>query len=149
MRGSGVGYVGTTVVATIVMAGLLAGCQMVGVTREESFVTKQSPRATVTVEMDSFTMRADPVAVERGPVRFVATNLHARDIHELAVLRLRDNGTKQNAGEVEDLAPLASGEIVLDLPPGRYELACLIARGEAGSAVDHYAAGMHMPFEVR
>ena len=38
---------------------------------------------------------------------------------------------------------------VLDLPAGKYQLACLIAKGQAGSAVDHYQQGMVVPFEVR
>ncbi|MSQ31187.1 MAG: hypothetical protein EXR64_04055 [Dehalococcoidia bacterium] len=70
-------------------------------------------------------------------------------MHKLAVLRARANGTKQNTGEVEDFKAKTSGEIVLDLPAGRYELACLIAKGEEGSAVDHYETGMRIPFEVR
>lgn len=124
---------------------ILLGCAA----EEESFVTKKAPSATVTVDLDSFTVRADQTAVGSGPIKFVARNVHPADVHELAVLRIRDDGSKQNTGEVEDLKGAASGEIVLDLPAGRYELACLIAKGEEGSTVDHYAAGMHIPFEVR
>ncbi|MFA7248353.1 MAG: hypothetical protein WC273_01820 [Dehalococcoidia bacterium] len=116
---------------------------------EESFVTTKPPVATVSVDMDSFTMKPSQATAPKGPVKFIARNIHAKDVHELAVLRIRPDGTKQNAGEVEDLDAGATGEIVLDLPAGKYELACLIAKGEAGSLVGHYEAGMHVPFEVR
>ncbi len=132
-------------VAPALAAVFLLGCD----SGEESFVTSKAPSATVAVDLDSFTVRADQSAVRSGPIKFVTRNVHPTDIHELAVLRVRDDGTKQNAGEVEDLKGATSGEILLDLPAGRYELACLIAKGEAGSTVDHYAEGMHVPFEVR
>lgn len=132
-------------VALLVGAAALVGCGG----REESFATKKVPAATVAVDLDSFTVKADRVSVPKGPTRFIARNVHASDVHELVVLRVRADGTKQNTGEVEDLKAKTSGEIVLDLPAGRYELACLIAKGEEGSTVDHYEAGMHIPFEVR
>ena len=44
---------------------------------------------------------------------------------------------------------MKSGEVTLDLPPGKYVLACLIAAGEAGSTKDHFAEGMKLDFEVK
>ena len=116
---------------------------------EHRYETKQAPKATVEVALDSFTMKPNVAFAPAGPIRFVAKNVHQRDVHELAVLRLKDGGSPENTGEVEDLAAGKSGEIVLDLPAGKYQLACLIAKGQAGSAVDHYQQGMVVPFEVR
>ncbi len=114
-----------------------------------SYETKQAPKATVEVALDSFTVKSSMPTAPAGPIKFVAKNVHQRDVHELAVLRLKDGGSPENTGEVEDLAAGKSGEIVLDLPAGKYQLACLIAKGQAGSAVDHYQQGMVVPFEVK
>jgi uncharacterized cupredoxin-like copper-binding protein len=53
-----------------------------------------------------------------------------------------------NRGEIENLPPGASGSLTVELTPGDYELACLIARGEFDSPVDHYQEGMRIPFTV-
>lgn len=113
------------------------------------FRTTEQPAHTVSVTLDSFTVTPSVTSVPAGVIRFDARNAHARDAHELAVLLLKSDGTRENAGEVEPIAPGQSGSVTLKLPAGRYQLACLIAKGEAGSAVDHYATGMHVPFEVQ
>lgn len=113
------------------------------------FRTTEPPAQTVAVTLDSFTVAPNQASVPAGAIRFDTRNTHAHDTHELAVLLLKPDGARQVAGEVEGLAAGQSGSIVLKLPAGRYELACLIAKGEAGSTVDHYAAGMHTAFEVR
>lgn len=116
---------------------------------ESPFKTSKAPQATVTVHMDSFVMKPDMMSVSAGPIRFMAMNDHASEVHELAVLRLKEDGSYQNAGEVEDVAPKRSGSITLDLPKGKYVLACLITPGEAGSKTDHFKSGMRVDFEVR
>ena len=116
---------------------------------EHNYTTKETPRATVTVDLDSFMMKPDVASVAAGPIKFVAKNVHRRDVHELAVLRVQGDGSLENTGEVEDLPAGTSGEIVLNLPAGKYQLACLIAKGQAGSTVDHYQQGMVVPFEVK
>lgn len=110
--------------------------------------TDAEPTDTVDVTLASYAVSPDKAVVAAGAIRFVAHNASSTDVHELAVLRLREDGGRENMGEIEDVEPDAGGEVVLDLPPGRYELACLIAPGEAGSAVDHYTQGMHTPFTV-
>jgi uncharacterized cupredoxin-like copper-binding protein len=116
---------------------------------ESPFATSEEPRSTVNVHLDSFSVEPDVLSVPAGPINFVATNDHATDVHELAVLRLKEDGSFQNAGEIEDIDPGKGGAIVLDLPSGKYQLVCLITPGEAGSTVDHYQAGMKVDFEVR
>ncbi len=111
--------------------------------------TDKAPNDTVAVKLVSYEVTADKTAVAAGPTKFVATNASTKDVHELAVLRVKDDGSFENTGEIEDIAPQASGEIVLDLPAGKYQLACLIVPGEAGSTVDHYQNGMHIDFEVK
>jgi len=112
-------------------------------------VTKKPAKDTVVVELDSMTVTADKPAAVAGPVKFRAANLSNVDVHELAVLRVLPGDEYENAGEIEDLRPGASGEVTLDLPAGDYLLACLIAPGEYGSKVGHFPAGMKMAFEVR
>ncbi|TAJ20800.1 MAG: hypothetical protein EPO65_02785 [Dehalococcoidia bacterium] len=116
---------------------------------ESAFKTKKAPKATVDVRLDSFSVKPNEASVAAGPIKFVATNDDAKDVHELAVLRIREDGSLQNTGEIEDIDPKKSGEVVLDLPKGKYQLACLITPGEAGSTVDHYKTGMKVDFEVR
>lgn len=88
--------------------------------------------------------------VEAGSIRFEATNESADQVHELAVLRRKEDGSiAELLGEIEDLDPGASGSIVIEMEPGQYELACVIVPGEAGSTVDHYQQGMRTDFEVR
>lgn len=116
---------------------------------ESPFKTSKAPQTTVNVHLDSFVVKPDAQFAPAGPIKFVATNDHASEVHELAILRVKEDGSFQNAGEVEDIDPRKSGSIVLDLPKGKYQLACLITPGEAGSKVDHYKAGMKLDFEIR
>ncbi|MCZ2110562.1 MAG: cupredoxin domain-containing protein [Dehalococcoidia bacterium] len=111
--------------------------------------TDKTAQDTVTVALDSFTIKTDKPTAVAGPIKFVATNENKTDVHELAVLRYGESGGFENTGEIEDIDPGKGGEITLDLPPGKYQLACLIAAGEAGSTKDHYTEGMHMEFEVK
>ena len=113
------------------------------------YATTKAPASTVDVRLASFTVTASVSSIAAGSIKFAATNTSTTEVHELAVLRVRTDGSLENTGEVEDIGPGKSGAVVLALPAGKYELACLIAKGEAGSAVDHYQAGMHIPFEVR
>lgn len=140
----------TTLIELVVNGKVAATGGEDGEEAEESpFKTKQSPKATVNVRLDSFSVKPDQASVAAGPIKFVARNDHATDVHELAVLRVREDGSLQNTGEIEDIDPRKSGEVVLDLPKGKYQLACLITPGEAGSTVDHYKTGMRVDFEVR
>lgn len=103
----------------------------------------------VAVSLDTFTIKTDKAAATAGPIKFVATNQNKTDVHELAVLKYSADGGFENTGEIEDIDPGKGGEITLDLPPGKYQLACLIAAGEAGSTKDHYTEGMKLDFEVK
>jgi uncharacterized cupredoxin-like copper-binding protein len=131
-----------------VAAVLVAGCAP----KSEdgpAFGTKKAHGDTVTADLASYTIKPDKASVAAGPVKFIAKNASPSEVHELAVLRIRDDGSFQNGGEIEDLKPGRSGEIVLDLHRGKYELACLIVSGQEGSTVDHYKEGMRIAFEVR
>ena len=142
---------GTTTILKLNVAGAGASPQSSGSATPASAASpaNASANATVHVKLVSFTVTADATTVPAGPTRFIATNASPADTHELAVLRVKADGSYENKGEVEALAAGASGEVTLDLPPGKYLLSCLIAAGEAGSKVDHFQAGMHIPFEVR
>jgi len=111
--------------------------------------TDRPAQDSVAVSLDSFTIKTDKPAATAGPVMFVATNQNETDVHELAVLKYGADGGFENTGEIENIDPGKGGAITLDLPPGKYQLACLIAAGEAGSTKDHYSEGMKLDFEVK
>jgi len=103
---------------------------------------------TVNVTLNEWEVVPSSSSVEAGNIRFEAANESGGQIHELAVLRVKEDGSFEVMGEVEDIDPGAAGSVVLDLETGRYELACVIVPGEAGSTVDHYEQGMHADFTV-
>jgi plastocyanin len=105
--------------------------------------------ASVAVSLGDYTMTTDKTSVAAGQIRFIATNASKDQVHELAVLKTKDDGAFDNIGEIEAIDPEHGGSVVLDLKPGVYQLACLIAIGESGSTVDHYQQGMHTVFTVR
>ena len=103
----------------------------------------------VNVELTSFQVTSDKPSVPAGKTKFTASNVHTTDVHELAVLLVKPDGSYENLGEVEDIDPGKRGTVTIDLKPGTYVLACLIVPGEAGSTEDHLARGMHTDFEVK
>jgi uncharacterized cupredoxin-like copper-binding protein len=103
---------------------------------------------TVEVDLTEWTVTPDVETVEAGSIKFVASNDSRSMIHELAVLRVKDDGSFENLGEVEDIDPGESGSVVIEMDSGRYQLACVIVPGEAGSTTDHYEQGMHTEFTV-
>jgi uncharacterized cupredoxin-like copper-binding protein len=111
--------------------------------------TDKAPNTTVNTKLTSYKVESDQASVPAGPTKFTATNDSPTDVHELAVLRIKDDGSYDNLGEIEDIDPGKGGEVTLDLPAGKYLLACLIAVGEEGSTVDHFQQGMKLPFEVK
>jgi uncharacterized cupredoxin-like copper-binding protein len=110
--------------------------------------TTEGGGTTVSVALADYTVTPDKAAVKAGPVRFIATNVSKEHVHELAVLKIKPDGSFDNLGEIEDIAPEQGGSVQLDLEPGAYQLACVIIPGEAGSTVDHYQQGMHTDFTV-
>ncbi|MBI5290050.1 MAG: hypothetical protein HY873_13835 [Chloroflexi bacterium] len=101
----------------------------------------------VHVELVEYKVTADKNSVKAGKIEFVAKNISETQTHELAVLK-KEGGALDNEGEIEDIEAGKDGEIILELGPGDYELACLISAGEAGSTVDHYEQGMKIDFTV-
>ena len=104
---------------------------------------------TVSVGLKEYEVIPSAATVDAGTIKFEATNNSTTQVHELAVLRVKDDGSFENMGEVEDIDPGSGGFVVIDLEAGRYQLACVIVPGEAGSTVDHYEQGMHTDFTVR
>jgi hypothetical protein len=107
-----------------------------------------TPSASVAVTLVEYSVTPDRAAVPAGRIRFTATNASASQVHELAVLKVKDDGSYENLGEIEDIDPGNGGSVTVDMAPGAYVLACLITKGEAGSEVDHFQQGMHTPFTV-
>jgi uncharacterized cupredoxin-like copper-binding protein len=105
--------------------------------------------STVTVGLFEYSVMPDKTSVDAGAIKFDATNNSASMVHELAVLRVKEDGTLENMGEIEDIEHGASGTLTINLTAGKYQLACLIVPGEAGSTTDHYQQGMHTGFTVK
>ena len=116
---------------------------------DNNLKTTKTAQDTVSVKLLSFEVSADKLSVTKGATKFIATNASKTDVHELAVLRVKSDGSYENTGEIEDIDPGKSGEITLDLPAGKYVLACLIVPGEAASKEDHFKSGMKRDFEVK
>jgi len=108
----------------------------------------ETPAATIAVTLADYTVTAERTTSGAGTIAFSARNASSDHVHELAVLREAEDGALENEGEVEDIAPGETKVLTVDLTPGKYQLACLIAKGQAGSDVDHYQRGMHTEFVV-
>lgn len=137
-----------TVIELAISGDVKAGSGGVAAT-DNNLKTTKPAQDTVNVKLVSFEVSADKLSVSRGAAKFIATNASKTDVHELAVLRLKADGSYENTGEIEDIDPGKSGEVTLDLPAGKYVLACLIVPGEAGSKEDHFKSGMKRDFEVK
>lgn len=103
---------------------------------------------TVSVALQEYEIAPTKATVSAGNIEFTAENLSEDQVHELAVLKVQDDGGFDVVGEIEDIPAGEGGTIRLQMEAGAYELACLIVPGEAGSTADHYAEGMHMEFIV-
>jgi uncharacterized cupredoxin-like copper-binding protein len=97
---------------------------------------------SIEVRLVEYSVDTSGQPVKAGAIRFAASNISTSQVHELAVMRQKAEGAFEILGEIEDLEPGSRGELILDLEPGRYTLACLIVPGEAGSTIDHFKAGM-------
>ncbi|MGB4863091.1 MAG: cupredoxin domain-containing protein [Tepidiformaceae bacterium] len=132
-------------VITLAIAAIAASVLLVACGGDDD----ASPTQEVDVKLSSFKVVPDKTVVEAGKVKFTATNTEPVDVHELAVLKVNGPDDYENLGEVEDIDPGKGGDVTLDLEPGEYLLACLIAPGEAGSKVDHFQEGMKIEFTVK
>lgn len=103
---------------------------------------------TVRVDLTEFAITPSMSEVKAGSVKFTAQNRSTSMIHEMVVLRM-DGGDREPLAEIEDLAIGKTESKTVTLKAGTYELACLIAPGEAGSTVDHYQQGMRTTFVVK
>ena len=106
--------------------------------------------ATEVVYVELFDYVIDPqrASVAAGRIQFIAENRSDSEVHEVAVLQVHEDGSMSNKGEIENVPPGAGGSLTVDLTPGEYELACLIAEGEFNSPADHYQEGMRIRFAV-
>ena len=93
-------------------------------------------------------LKMNEKAVKAGEVTFKVTNVSKETVHEMIVVPAPADGAlpydQQEAkfdedkagalGEVEELEPGKSGELTLNLKPGKYVLSCNVA--------NHFANGM-------
>jgi uncharacterized cupredoxin-like copper-binding protein len=107
----------------------------------------QQPDTTVAVTLVDYSVAPDKTSVKAGVIRFIATN-GGQEVHQLVVLRRGADGSLEKIDEIPAIDPGKGATLSLDLQPGSYVLADQIAKGEDGSPVDHYQAGMHADFTV-
>jgi uncharacterized cupredoxin-like copper-binding protein len=102
----------------------------------------------------TFKIILEPATVKAGEVTFEAINTSKELVHEMLVAPLPADGTlpydtgdgtvsedaAASLGEVEELDPAASGELTLDLAPGKYAVFCNVP--------GHYDAGMWTVLDV-
>ncbi|HWA50681.1 MAG TPA: hypothetical protein VG742_20600 [Dongiaceae bacterium] len=101
-------------------------------------------------------MKLSADTVPAGEVTFKVTNTSKDQVHEMLVVPWPADGkglpynqadarfdedAAGSLGEVEELDPGKSGELTLNLKPGKYALACNVA--------NHYADGMWTEFTVK
>ena len=100
-------------------------------------------------------MKTTPLKAPAGVITFKVKNVSKDTVHEMIVMYLADpakplpyiekdskvdEDMAGDKGEVSELEPGKSGQLTLDLKPGKYLLICNVA--------GHFAAGMWSPFEV-
>lgn len=109
----------------------------------------------VNVTIKSYDVTPDTLSVPAGKVSFHVTNADPSITHEMlvvhaqgdsfglpydfAISRVIENQIDK-PGEVPDIQAGTSGDVTLDLPPGRYVLMC--------NLVAHFQAGMHTLIDV-
>jgi uncharacterized cupredoxin-like copper-binding protein len=113
-----------------------------------------TPKGTVEVDYDEFTIRAKPSSAPTGDVRFRQRNVGALT-HELVIVEtaLEHEALPVKAGQVvleakelrvagrdKLLAADSTRTAAIPLEPGKYVLICNVA--------GHYQSGMHTPFTV-
>jgi uncharacterized cupredoxin-like copper-binding protein len=104
---------------------------------------------------DMMTVRADIDKVKAGKIEFDVTNFSHALVHEMLVLAVDDNSkplpvdkstnkfdekAATSLGEVPELPAGKSGQLVVELKPGKYMLAC--------NQPGHYMASMWVPITV-
>jgi uncharacterized cupredoxin-like copper-binding protein len=122
-----------------------------------------STSSTVNVSLSEWSIVPDKASVLAGRVTFNARNDSKGDHeHEMVVVRTDldpsalpvaegevDENQIQVIGEIEGIAPGATGSVTLDLQPGKYVLICnLVEQGADGNVDRHYQFGMRTAFEV-
>ena len=101
---------------------------------------------TVRVELGEMYVKPSMMSVPAGKVKFVARNMGKVE-HELMVermpIKLEAPGKPVEdaaLGMIQDMGPMHSGQMAVNLKPGKYELFCNVP--------GHYAAGQHTTFTV-
>ena len=138
----------TTTAAALAAVSLAAACGGSG-----DDAGGGSGDATVNVTMgapDEYAMVPDPAEIGSGSVTFAVSNQGAED-HEMVVVRTKKGaanlgsaeGEADETGAVDEIVLKAgeSGDLAVDLEPGKYALVCNLP--------GHYAEGMYADFTVR
>jgi uncharacterized cupredoxin-like copper-binding protein len=141
--------VSATVIAALTLLALTA-CS----SKETSSATASESGSNVAVALSDYKIQPAVTSVSAGEVTFTIENVGATE-HEMVVIQtdvaiadmsVEGHETNEEApgmnpiGEVEDVQPGESTDLVLTLEPGRYVFLCNLTR--------HFERGMVTEFEV-
>ncbi len=117
----------------------------------------------VAVELDEWSVTADPDAATSGRILFAANNVGS-EVHELVIVRgdspeelpldedeAVDEEALPEGGFIGEIEGFPAGDLcngVFDLDPGSYVLFCNIVEEEDGEVENHFQLGMHTTFSV-
>ena len=109
----------------------------------------------VKVDLNDDSIKFDLPSIHAGKIKFVVTNTSIYDSHEMVLVKAGDaahpivldpkkdlvvEAKLQSLGEVSNLKPGATSELVATLKPGTYTLMC--------NMKGHYQHGMHAVLNV-
>ena len=144
------------ITALTVVATIAAGC---GGGEQTQTAESPSPATAQRIEMTAvdYEFQGVPETLETGETTFVLTN-EGEVRHEVTFGRLpagwtieevalepSDSGTEV-VGSIAPIEPGASGEVTIELEPGRYGYICHVREGTNGK--EHYFRGMLGQFTV-
>lgn len=102
------------------------------------------PQSTATFDLEEYEIYASASTLRAGPIEFDVEN--DGEFPHTFVVTAADGSV---VGALDPIDPGIGGTLVLDLPPGTYQVSCrIVIQRPDGSIVDHYQEGMHAQVDV-
>jgi uncharacterized cupredoxin-like copper-binding protein len=111
--------------------------------------SEEEADSVVHVTLREWEIEAAP-AVASGPKIYFEVTNDGSEMHEMAVTSAGATDEEGAYGEVTHVSNGETKVLTLELPPGKYQLACFIVDEESdGETEDHFEMGMRTEFEVQ
>lgn len=93
------------------------------------------------------------IAAPRAPLKAgrvtISTHNNGVLVHEIEILKIDGTYQEFEVAELEDLEPGSTNTLVVELPPGSYEIVCtIVEKTPGGTVLNHYDLGMHTTLTV-